>query len=44
MRNRIIHGYWQIDLTIVADTVAHDLQPLQAAAERLIQLLDHAGP
>jgi uncharacterized protein with HEPN domain len=40
MRNHIIHGYWQIDFQVVADTIATDLEPLKAAAQRLISLVE----
>jgi uncharacterized protein with HEPN domain len=40
MRNHIIHGYWQIDLEDVAETIALDLEPLKAAANRLIGLIE----
>jgi uncharacterized protein with HEPN domain len=42
MRHHIIHGYWQIDLAIVAETVALDLEPLKVAANRLIGLIARA--
>jgi uncharacterized protein with HEPN domain len=35
MRNRLVHGYYEIDLDVVWDTVAHDLGPLVAALERI---------
>ncbi len=31
LRNRIIHGYWEVDLDIVSSTVHHDLPGLIAA-------------
>jgi uncharacterized protein with HEPN domain len=40
MRNHIVHGYWQIDFHIVAETIALDLEPLKATAKRLIQLIE----
>jgi uncharacterized protein with HEPN domain len=40
MRNRLIHSYWLIDFGIVVDTVTHDLGPLKAAAQRLIDVLN----
>src|SRR5262245_12286329 len=43
MRNHLIHGYWQVDFAIVAETVAQDLAPLKRAATRLITLLDRSG-
>ena len=38
-RNYIVHGYWQIDFRIIVDTLSHDLGPLQAAANRLLGML-----
>jgi uncharacterized protein with HEPN domain len=40
MRNRIIHRYCHIDYGIVLDTIANDLEPLKAAARRLMELLN----
>lgn len=40
MRNHIIHGYWQIDFRIVAETIALDLEPLKATVRRLIDLIE----
>ena len=36
MRNRLIHGYFDIDLDIVWSTVAKDLPPLVSALEKLL--------
>ena len=36
LRNRLIHGYFDIDLDIVWDTVAGDLPPLIKALEKLV--------
>ena len=36
MRNRLIHGYFDIDLDRVWDTVVHDLPPLIMALEKLV--------
>lgn len=36
MRNRLIHGYYEIDLNVVWDTVTHNLGPLLAALERVV--------
>jgi len=36
LRNRLIHGYFDIDLDIVWDTVMGDLPPLIAALEKLV--------
>jgi uncharacterized protein with HEPN domain len=40
MRNHLIHGYWQVDYQIVADTIEFDLEPLTAAANQLIGLIE----
>jgi len=40
MRDYIVHGYWQIDFKIVADTIAFDLVPLLTAATRLAELIE----
>jgi uncharacterized protein with HEPN domain len=40
MRNHIIHGYWQIDFEVVAETIVLDLGPLKATANRLIELIE----
>ena len=42
MRNRLIHGYFDIDLDRVRDTVADDLPPLIAALE--VALGEAPGP
>jgi uncharacterized protein with HEPN domain len=42
MRNHIIHGYWQIDFEIVAETIALDLEPLTTSVNRLIELIEHS--
>ena len=36
MRNALIHGYFQIDLTIVWDTVSNDLPPFKKQIEKII--------
>lgn len=36
MRNRLIHGYYEIDLDVVWDTIQHNLEPLLAAIERIV--------
>jgi uncharacterized protein with HEPN domain len=38
MRNYIVHSYWQIDFSIVVDTIERDLAPLLAAVECLLPL------
>ncbi len=36
MRNRLIHGYDDVDLEIVWDTIQNDLQPLIAELEKVV--------
>ena len=36
MRNRLVHGYYEIDLDVVWDTVTHNLGPLLRALERIV--------
>ncbi len=36
MRNRLVHGYYEIDRDIVWETVTTDLPPLLAALEQLL--------
>ena len=36
MRNRLIHGYFEIDLDIVWDTVCNDLPPLIEKLDRIL--------
>ncbi len=36
MRNRLVHGYYEVDLDVVWNTVAHNLGPLLAALERIV--------
>ena len=38
MRNRLIHGYFDVDLCIVRDTVLEDLPPLVDALEELLRV------
>ena len=40
MRNRIIHGYDTIKISILWDTVAEDLPPLAASLEAYLQEMD----
>jgi uncharacterized protein with HEPN domain len=40
-RNRLIHGYWSVDLILVWDVVTHDLPVLKAEVTRL---LAESGP
>jgi uncharacterized protein with HEPN domain len=35
-RNRLIHGYWSIDLQLVWDVIEHELPPLKAAVTRML--------
>lgn len=35
-RNRLIHGYWSIDLTLVWGVIENDLPPLKIEVDRLI--------
>ena len=35
-RNRLIHGYWSIDLLLVWDVIANDLPVLKAEVDRLL--------
>lgn len=41
MRNRIIHGYFTIDLAVVWKTIQSDLAPLQADLSAIISTQDH---
>ena len=38
MRNRLIHGYFDVNLDIVWDTIRSDLPPLVEAFERVIEV------
>jgi uncharacterized protein with HEPN domain len=35
-RNRLIHGYWSVDLLLVWNVIENDLAPLKAEVDRLI--------
>jgi uncharacterized protein with HEPN domain len=35
-RNRLIHGYWSIDLHLVWDVIEHELPTLKAAVDQLL--------
>ena len=35
-RNRLIHGYWSIDLNLVWDVIEHELPALKATVTRLL--------
>jgi len=37
MRNRLIHGYDQVDLDILWDTIAYDLPPLITELEKILE-------
>jgi len=39
MRNRLIHGYDQVDLDILWDTIEIDLPPLITALEEILQAI-----
>jgi uncharacterized protein with HEPN domain len=40
MRNRLIHGYYDVDLDRVWDTIHDDLPPLVASLERFLRSSD----
>jgi uncharacterized protein with HEPN domain len=40
MRNRVSHGYFDIDLDVVWNTVTRDLPKLQESAIRILSELD----
>jgi uncharacterized protein with HEPN domain len=40
MRNRVSHGYFDIDLDVVWNTVTRDLPKLQASVTRILAELD----
>jgi uncharacterized protein with HEPN domain len=39
MRNRLIHGYFDVDLHLLWDTIAHDLPVLQDQIRTILQTL-----
>ena len=41
-RNRLIHGYWSVDLLLVWDVVANDLPRLKIEVTRLVAELSSA--
>jgi uncharacterized protein with HEPN domain len=43
VRNRLIHGYDQINLDILWDIIELDLQPLIVQLERIVNLGDATG-
>jgi uncharacterized protein with HEPN domain len=40
MRNRVTHGYFDIDLDVVWNTVTRDLPTLQESVTRIVAELD----
>jgi uncharacterized protein with HEPN domain len=42
-RNRLIHGYWSVDLLLVWDVVANELPRLKAEVARLTAELSASG-
>jgi uncharacterized protein with HEPN domain len=36
MRNRLVHGYYEVDLDVVWDTVAHNLGALLTALDQIV--------
>lgn len=44
MRNRIVHGYWDLDVETLVATAADDLPRMIAQLEGLIAVLDEADP
>jgi uncharacterized protein with HEPN domain len=42
-RNRLIHGYWSVDLPLVWDVVVHDLPKMKAEVTRFLSDLGSAG-
>lgn len=39
LRNRIVHGYWSIDLAILHTTAVHDLPPFAAQLHEVLSTL-----
>ncbi len=37
LRNRVVHGYWSVELDILTSTAAEDLPGLVAAVRRLVE-------
>jgi len=37
MRNRLVHGYDQVDLDVLWDTIKYDLPPLIKALEKILE-------
>jgi uncharacterized protein with HEPN domain len=44
MRNRIVHGYYQVDPVIVWDTCQQDLPSLAAALSKLLEAYPETDP
>ena len=42
LRNFIVHGYWQVDLEIVADVIKNRLDPIIAELDRLIAFVERS--
>jgi len=43
LRNRIVHGYWSIDMEILVVTAVDDLPDLLARLNRILSALDPGG-
>lgn len=43
MRNRVSHGYFALDWGLIWATVQHDLPPLRAQVQALLDTLESAG-
>jgi uncharacterized protein with HEPN domain len=43
-RNRLIHGYFSVDLPLVWNVIENDLPPLKAEVSRLLARLLGGGP
>jgi uncharacterized protein with HEPN domain len=41
-RNRLAHGYLNVNVNIVWNVIENDLPPLKQAAEAMLQTLDNA--
>lgn len=39
MRNRLVHGYFNVDASIVWDTTQNDLSPLKSQIEKILENL-----
>lgn len=44
LRNRIVHGYWSIDLALLVDTAADDLPTMIAGLEAAISRSESGRP